>query len=531
MKRNLKIWIASILCIMIHTQCNNKLDLAPLGRLNSENFYQTETDFEAASLSPYSTLLNLYFDQGGLGWMQGVLMPDDDLRNPQGNNQQEEFIWLPNNGQFSYIWNESYKGIMRANVILDRLPRAAGFGNEANKARYEGEARFIRAYFYFLLANHFGTPPLVDKLITTVEDARVGNSAPGAVLDLVEADLKIAKANLPDAYNAANVGRATSGAATALLGKVYLYRQKYTEAATELGSLVGRYSLVPNFGDNFREATENNAESIFEIQMTRGDFNPWLSTDFGLEQDQNVGSAGTGRIIFMGPACHLGQCAPGANGQGYGSGHVTLSLQNAFEPGDPRKEWTFFANGDELGNFACDHDNDPSTPAVNPCLFNSNWSITGATPSKYLKPYTINRDPPNHSSNNDRTIRYADVLLMLAEARLMGSNDVAGAAGLINEVRRRADPSGAILPDRESGVSRDQMFQWLMQERRVELAFEGHRYNDLVRWHNAGLINITTDVDFGNQLAQQNWQTRHLLKPIPQGELDNNPNLSQNPGY
>ncbi|HSI78892.1 MAG TPA: RagB/SusD family nutrient uptake outer membrane protein, partial [Lunatimonas sp.] len=158
------------------------------------------------------------------------------------------------------------------------------------------------------------------------------------------------------------------------------------------------------------------------------------------------------------------------------------------------------------------------------------WSITGATPSKYLRNF-ITYPEPNAGSNNERIIRLADVYLMLAEAELLGNNNVARAAELINMVRRRADPSGNILPDRPSTASQQEMLDWLLHERRVELALEGHRYNDLVRWHNAGVINIPTDIDFGSTLANQNWNSTHLLKPFPQREIDLTADLVQNPGY
>jgi hypothetical protein len=167
--------------------------------------------------------------------------------------------------------------------------------------------------------------------------------------------------------------------------------------------------------------------------------------------------------------------------------------------------------------------------------FKAAWSITGSTPSKYILNDLSGKEvtgwQPNMGINNERVLRYADILLMSAECKILGPNkDFAGAAALINQVRRRADPSGTILPDRTVG-SQDEMFDHLMHERRVELALESHRYNDLVRWHRAGLINIKTDIDFGRTPANTNWNERHLLKPIPQRELDLNSNLKQNPGY
>ncbi len=506
--------LSLIVLITLFAGCEDSLDKAPLGELNSQSFYKSFDDFEAASLTPYSSMLNFYYDQGGRGYFNGILRPDDDARHGgQGDNNFNDFIWLPNNGDFSWMFNNAYVGIMRANVILDRLPQAE-FG-EADKARFEAEAKFMRAYFYFFLATNWGNPPLITELITSIEDTQVPNSQPGEVLDFVEQDLIFAKQNLPDSWSDNNVGRATSGAAQALLGKTYLYREKYTQAATEFNEIVnsGQYMLMANFGDNFREDSENNAESLFEIQQTRGDFNPWLPVDFGLAGNQDIGHAGTARAINFRAACFLGECAPGANGQGYGNVHVTQQLQDEFEADDPRIPYTFYREGD-------DYFGEPFDPA---------WSITGATPSKYLLNY-IQYNQPNAGSNNERVIRYADVLLMLAEAELLGNNNVDRAAELVNMVRRRADPDGLILPDRVP-LDADEMMDFIIHERRVELALEGHRYNDLVRWHNAGILNIATDVEFETTLANNNWSETHLLKPYPQGELDLNLVLNQNPGY
>ncbi len=132
--RNIKS-ILLFLCMFLFVECDDELDLGPLGELNSNTFYKTEKDFDAASLSTYSTLLNLYFDQNGLGMLRGLELISDDVRNPQGNNNNEEFQWLPNNDDYGYIWEQCYRGIMRANVILNQLPEADEFADESNKAR------------------------------------------------------------------------------------------------------------------------------------------------------------------------------------------------------------------------------------------------------------------------------------------------------------------------------------------------------------------------------------------------------------
>jgi hypothetical protein len=291
-----------------------------------------------------------------------------------------------------------------------------------------------------------------------------------------------------------------------------------------LNEVVGKHALEANYGDNFVESKENNRESVFEIQMTRGDFNPWLPAD----HVSNQGAAGSARVIVSAASCGpTNACAPGANSFGYGILHVTTGLQAEFEPGDPRRYYTFYARGD-------DYAGKPFDPA---------WSVTGATPAKYLRPFKAEGFPPNITTNNERVIRYADVLLMLAEAELLGNGNVARAAQLVNEVRARARRSypaanagaaapAGLLPDVPAAGAPQAWFrQHLTHERRVELALETHRYDDLVRWHRAGLINIKTDIDFGNTAANANWKEAHLLKPIPQTELDVNSSLAQNPGY
>lgn len=532
MKIHLKYILLPLLATMVFSYCNDPLDRPPLGNLDATTFYQTETDFEAASLAAYSTMLNFYFDQFGLGWMQGILLPDDDVRNSRGSNDQEEFVWLSNNNQFTFLWEESYKGILRANVVLDRLPEATNFSDDSNKTRFEAEAKFMRAYFYFILARNWGTPPIVEELITDLGSTNIPNSQPGEVWDLIESDFTFAKNNLPEQWDTDNIGRATKWSAQGMLGKVKLFRAqwennaaKYGEAITEFNEIVssGSFNLTSDFNDNFEIETENNSESLFEIQMSRGDFNPWLSTDHPSQE----GAAGSGRRIFTGASCDEGNCAPGANSHGYGQIHITANLQNEFEPNDPRRPLTIFLEGDLY---------------TETDTFRANWSITGSTPAKYIKPFDPAGFPNNITTNNERILRYADVLLMLAEAELLGNNNTVRAVELINLVRERARNNWEIynpdiprpddlLPDIASGISADEMFDALVHERRVELALECHRYDDLVRWHRAGLINITTDIDFGNTIAGQNWEVKNLLKPIPQRELDINTNLRQNDGY
>ena len=330
---------------LVFTMCNRQLELKPLGQLTSETFYQKEEDFEAASLSPYATMLTYYFDQFGSGWYQPVLWPDDDVTvRSNGNDDIEDFNWLPGNGNFTSMWQTSYSGVNRANVLLEQLPKAQNFADPTKKVRFEAEAKFMRAYFNFILAINWGTPPLLTTVVTSVDQTRQPNSKPGEIWDLVVSDLTFAKQNLPATWNSANTGRATSGAASGLLGRVLLYRAQwennpalYTAADAEFTSIIssGRYNLRPNFADNFALATENNSESLFEVQFAYGRDNNWFPNEDG-------GGSGTGRYIMWRVACEQGKCADGANAVGYGFMHVVKPLQDAFEPNDPRWAQTIF---------------------------------------------------------------------------------------------------------------------------------------------------------------------------------------------
>lgn len=531
--KKIRIYIVSLFFCLFLTDCDKQLDLVPLGELSNETFYQTDEQYQFATLSAYNTLLNFGWNAyEGYGKMSGFLMPDDDMI-PSNNsgNSQEEFNWTAGNNQFAYLFGELYKGVGRANQIIYTLPNAKGFADPSQKARHEAEARFLRGYFYFLLAINWGNPPVIETNIETYEQSIVGNSEPGKIWEVMIEDLTFATQNLPPSWNKENLGRATSGAAKGLLGKVYLFRAQilgntadYANAITQLQDVVnsGTYQLVNNYGDNFSANKENNAESLFEIQYSGGDNNnQWLPNDFGTPENQNVGSTMSGRLAWYRPACSpTGVCAPAAGDAAQGRAETSPSLRAAIEPNDPRRRHIFFLDGDPYDIQKDDKD----------VTYSANWSLTGSTPSKYLIEGGRAGFPSISDVNNDRILRYADVLLMLAEARLLGNNDVAGAAELINMVRRRADPTQEILQPRPASASVVQMFEWLMLERRIELAYEGWRYFDLVRWHKAGRINIKDDIDFGTAIANANWNEKHLLKPYPSAELGILP-IKQNPGY
>lgn len=524
-----------VLLPLLFVQCDSLLETEPIGSLTEDTFYQTPQDFAAATLGAYSTLTNIWSAaRGGPHYMQMILWPTDDMTNREGSNDFEEFVWTPTNGgESGIVWANLYKGVLRSNTILERLPEATGFQNEADKEPFAGQAKFLRAWFYFRLAVLWGNPPLVTEPITSLEETRVGNADqnPEDIWDLMEQDLAEAAQTLPESWPE-EVGRATSGAARALLGKVQLFRaqwfdqpNKYMEAEQNLQQVVnsGTYQLVMDFSENFREDTENNAESLFEIQMSRGDFNPWLFADWAYEVGGNVGSATGARQRDFYPGTFQGESPPGS---GSGAYPVTQCLVDEFEANDPRRLRTVYMQDDPIAD----------------TTWQSVWSPTGYNPSKYVFPLDPNANGLRltATSNNERDLRYGDVLLMLAEAEIQ-IGQLSEAAMHINEVRARARnnytlvfgdaPPPDLLPD-VTPSDASTMMEQLMHERRVELFGEAHRWDDLVRWHHAGFLNIT-EIDFCNTIANQNIQDKHLLRPIPQSEIDliGADLLIQNTGY
>ena len=306
------------------------------------------------------------------------------------------------------------------------------------------------------------------------------------------ADLKDAIQSLPSVteYSDAEKGRATKGAAQALLGKVYLYDKNYEQAELIFGEVIAsnNYALMEDFDQVWNRNYENNKESLFEVQFADG--NSGSSTPVG-NNDKHY---------WVNVAGGVGEFLP------------TKNLYDAFEPNDPRRDYTMF-----------NYDGQPFAPqlttsALNLDVFKKSWSSTGFGVRKNLVPMVL---PNSLSANatNFPIIRYADVLLMYAEA----ANEMekyTEARNAINQVRQRPTVNLPPLTTDNAGT-KQLIFDAIVRERRVELAFEQHRFNDLRRW---GLAE--------EELAYLGYtEARHRYFPLPQSEIDVNPNLVQLEGW
>ena len=401
------------------------------------------------------------------------------------------------NGEISALWNNYYSAMYNVNNTLEKL--VGSTMSEAAKNEALGEVKFIRAFLYFDLVRYFGDVVLVTKTLATPDEAFSQLRVPQAqVYTQIETDLKDAIANMPAKHIDAKLGRATKGSATALLGSVYLTQKKYAEAVTTLRTMLGMgYALMPNYADVFHPTKKNNVESVFEIQYQGGnDLGEWSNFSY-VFAPRLSGAAVTG----------YGNVNPG------GRNIPTNDIIAAYEPGDERKDVSL-----KTGYTAANGTFVP-IPFV----------------SKFNHPHTI----AGRTDNNWIVIRYADVLLMLAEAINEVSGPTSEAIGFLNQVRTRAKLGPT------TAVTKDEFRTAVLKERRVELAFENHRWFDLKRTmtpaqlaafmnaHGAREKANPTVARGGvvfNALDYVYTDNEHIL-PVPAAQILINAQLSQNPGY
>ncbi len=494
---------------------------------NTGTYFKTEEELRQGSTAIYA---GLYF--GGL-WAREYYFIFDLLGNDaqvatalQGELAEfAKYTYRIDHGQINVYWRSLYRIVLRANLVIDQANEflTKNPDNE-NVKGFIGEAYFLRAYAYFELASQFGRVPLKLSMndVTVVQTPRSADVA--EVWQIVESDLQGAAERLPESYPASDLGRATKGAAIALLGKAYLYQKKYTEAAAEFAKIAGTYTLIPGpqWNDNFtdEDAKENNAESVFEVQLKHM---PGTSTwyMFGGQEDWGAGGTHTGRPMEYGF-------------NDWQNVFISTAAVNAFryndEEGnvytDPRAALTFYGTAGVGDDQWCDNCNITTADVPENERNAAEW-VNGKSPLTYdyssrgyrFKKYQNYekkfKEGLPEGSNNGKVIRYADVLLMRAEALIM-SNDVAGGLALINTVRQRV---GAF--EYQNSYPQADAMTLLKRERHLELCGEQTRFRDLVRWGDANqVLNAELSAQYG---AGQYYLDKHALFPIPISERDTNP--------
>lgn len=495
MKRIININTIALLLIIVTGCSKDFLEVKPNGSTYFEtNFYQTPEQAFQGLVAAYDMLgaecASTYTNR--LGPLNAA--SDDCFAGGGGPSDVPAWqVWNnytldAANGVQADFWQQRFKGIFRANVLL---PKLSGAGlDAATQARYTAECKFLRAFYYFDLVRLFGNVPLFttpiggDEIYTTVQ------ASPADIYAQIEKDLTEAIPDLPEIVSSEENGRVTKYAAEALLGKVIIYQNnnsRMAEAAALLADVNNspNYQLMPNFGDVFSAANEYNSESVFEISHTNKQMAGW---DRWPNFDGNVYTQMIGPRGYVGPIYKVG----------WGFNPVIKEFAEEFKK-DPRYTYSI-SNIDSLEKAGV-------------CSYEKGYQNTGYFVAKYaplIENYsTIGGDPVINYPNNVIEIRLADVYLLEAEALVRGGGDLNRAKMLLNKVRQRVGLG-------EVDATLDNIYK----ERRFELAFEGHRWYDLVRTNRAKDV-----LKFKGFVAG-----KHEFLPIPLNELSNT-KMVQNPNY
>ncbi len=493
------IYILSVLLLMNSLQsCEDFLLEQPESSLVTSNFYQSEADAIAAVNAVYNGLFAVY----RRNFCLLVDLISDDMKNGIGMSnaqlQDIEYLRIPSNNSFvSYIWQYSYIAIANANTAINNVGNATA--SEDIISRLIGEAKFLRALNYFNLIRLWGDVPLLTSL-ESIDDAYTLRTPESEVYNQIVQDLTDAISVLPYSYDASDIGRATKGAASILLGKVYLYGEEWQKSADILSEVIDNestygYGLNENYSDNWAVATENGIETVFSVQFSKspGSVN-YLMAGAAPKYSMNGGNGLPGLYVA------------------WEADIPTVELYNTFDDLDERKATTLATD------YVSPSDGATYTSSI-PLFF------------KYWDSSTTNCA---NSDVNFHILRYSDALLMYAEA-LNELGNTSGAETYINRVRERAFNDAT---HNYSGLSQSEFTDAIRLERRLEFACEGQRYFDLVRWgtfvstmqaHGATEATLAGESIKGD--ITDNAAEKFNLYPIPQHEIDLNSSLEQNSGY
>ena len=486
--------ILLLLVLLANLSCSDDfLDRQPLDTINTENYPANGDELVTIVNGAYQPMQRPKLYNMRM-WTTDIIAGNSIVGAGGGTDGIEttnmaNFVTSTDNAGALDLWRGPWPGILMSNIVLDAAPNLENISDEI-RDRSMGEAYFLRAHYYNILATFFGDVPLVTEPQSSDDNLLPSRDPVSEVNAQIINDLNQAAELLPikSSYGNENLGRAPKGAAYALLAKVHLRLGNYQEAlnaATEVENL--GYQLNSNYADNFSIHTENSIESIFEVQYAAD-----AGEDFWSDDNQSSWTS-----PFMGPR--------GANfvAGGYGWNQPTQEFVSQYEDGDLRKDITILYEG---------------APLFDGKEYDPDYSSTGFNVRKFLVPLS---EVPTYDNSplNFPVLRFADILLVKAEA-LNELGQTAEAEEYINLVRNRAG-----LDDIQN-LNQTDFREAVLKERRLELAFEGHRWLDLIRVNNGQYA-----LDFLHSIGKNNATQKHLLFPIPQIEIDRNPNLVQNPGY
>lgn len=490
--------IALVAITAFNTGCNSDEWLSPAPEntlIQTDSTFLDQNNAERFVNSCYNWTTQ--WGQSVFSWigMSSITSDDADKGSDPGDlgadkDQMDAFSYTPTSLSIIEVWDANYTGIGRCNQAIANIPTFVETGLDAALAdRLVGEAKFLRAYFYFNLVRCYGNIPKIARVYAGEETAQLyddyAGATPDEIYDLIEEDLLDAASKLPvkSAYEAKDLGRATKGAAQGLLAKVYMYRQNWSECKKMCDAVIssGEYDLESDFSMIFRQSHEHGSESLFEIEGQNGG------------EGWGIG----GYFVTQGAR---GTVTGGFNGWGFNT--PSEDLEAAFENGDVRKDATIYYAGQTLWDGA----------VVDAAVSNPRYNY---------KAYASQNQEVNYDSwwsgKNIRVLRYAEILLIKAEAE-NELNNTGEAANALNQVRNRAGLGNT------SASSQSDLRNAIWQERRVELAMEHDRFFDLVRTGRAGQVLRAHGKNFVDG--------KHELFPIPQKHIDiSGGRLKQNSGY
>lgn len=495
-KQNILYGLVSAVCmLMAFSSCKKDfLDRRPLGRY-------VESDVPAGSFD--SKVFGLYAKLRTGGFNGNLYLGIEGFRSDMSKKgssasdgavheqMYDLFEYNVSNGGLSSYWSDRYATIIAANEIVHDIDSLGA--TDVNTLINKGEAQFLRAYCYFDLVKAFGEVPLFTFKVNDAAQVNVPKSSVSEIFTQIDADLQSATAVLPQRWEAQYTGRLTSGASLMLQTKAAIWRKNWAGALGYAKQIInsGVYSLVSDYAGQFRATGENGPESIFEIQAY---FTP--TENYGIDYAMVQGVRGAGAWDL-----------------GWGWHVPTQKLVDAFEDGDPRKAATILYSGQTEPIFG--------------------QAVPSGLPQPYwnMKVYTNPADRRDLNSRfgkwmNHRIYRYADVLLLAAEAanELGGAQNTTDALAWLEQVRARARGSNAAILPKVTTTDQAELRDAIRRERTVEFGMEQQRFYDLVRWG----IDVTVLPASGSP----NYKPKHRLLPIPQTEIDKSGGvLKQNPDY
>lgn len=479
-----------ILSFMFLMSCDEFLTEEPRSSISSTNFFKTAADANVSISGIYSSIRAHYnFNVYYFGDVSTEIASSGEVSSTLNSGE-----YTAADPVFRDFWTLMFRTINYANDAIKNIPKISM--DATLRDRYVGEARFLRALAYFELVRAFGGVPKITEPTLDATNNSLPRASADEIYNLIFNDLKICEAVLPGTYDAANTGRATSGAAKALMAKAYLQKGDFTNTLAKTKEVIqsGTYVLLPNLRDVFDVAKENGKEHIFSIQFKSG-------------YTEVLGSQISTYFASRNPELNL-------YGKPSGSSVATeMQFYNSV-PNHYRKRLTM------VSTF-------PTT--YYPEIKAKGMALAGPTCMKYWDPKYLSNVGLDDA--NWMVLRYADILLMFAEAENEINGPTAAAYDAVNQIRKRARDENnnnidestekAELPDL-AGLSKEDFRTAVWKERDMELCFEGHHRWDLIRTKRfVQVLNA----------SGRNVKDANNLFPIPDLEISANPNLTQNPGY